>query len=367
MMHLLFAIGTRPEFLKLVPLILEIKKTNSFKVTLCFTGQHKSLMNSVTKLFEVSPDINLDVLVDNQSLASLSCRIIERMDKVLEDIKPDAVIVHGDTTTAFASALVAFYHRIKVAHVESGLRTHDLYSPWPEEGNRQMIARLSDVHLCPTELSKETLLLENPSSKNVLVTGNTVIDTLHLISNKLNPELKRKHFLKEFGIDTLKPYLLVTAHRRENYGDGFKRIFDTIKLIRNKHDLEIVFPVHLNPNVKNLAYETLNSEDGIHLIEPQGYEDFIFLMRECRLILTDSGGIQEEALSFNKPVLVMRETTERPEGLATGFVHLVGSDPKKIESRLNMMLNCQPEICDNPYGDGKASARIVKYLQEIWS
>lgn len=364
MKHILIIAGTRPEVLKLAPLYTKLKSYNRFKVTFCLSGQHKELLTGLIELFNITPEINLEVMTSGQSLASLTSKIIEKFDTVLKEQKPDAVIVHGDTTTAMAASLAAFYNQIKIVHVEAGLRTNNLLAPWPEEANRQIIGRLASLHLCPTDFAKETLEKENPSSKKIFVTGNTIIDTLLSVHKNLDESELRVELKRNYKVDVEESFILVTGHRRENFGEGFKRIFESLLHISEKTKLNIIYPVHLNPAVKEMAHEILGASPKIYLIPPLDYKKFVFLMSKSFLILTDSGGVQEEALSFNKNILVMRETTERPEGLTTGLVHLVGSSTDKIISSVNKIMSSSGLITvSNPYGDGKASERIIKILE----
>jgi UDP-N-acetylglucosamine 2-epimerase (non-hydrolysing) len=362
---ILICAGTRPEVIKLAPLYHELKKSNFFFVQLVLTGQHRELLSNILEFFEITPDFNLDVMSSGQNLSLLTSKIITGIDDVLSYEKPDLVIVHGDTTTALAVSISSFYHRIKIAHVEAGLRTNNMEAPWPEEANRQIIGRLADYHFCPTDFAKFSLLKENPVSSKVYVTGNTVIDSLYFAINKINHEESQKFFFNSYNLDLTKKYVLVTAHRRENIGEDFRNVFLFLKSIATTSNLSIVFPVHLNPAVKDMAYSILSGHENVYLLPPQSYDHFISLLSKCSMVLTDSGGVQEEALSFNVPVLIMREFTERPEGLSTGIVHLVGTNTERILSLINEIFDRNETYCvANPYGDGKASIRIRDILEK---
>jgi len=365
----LIIFGTRPEAIKMAPLIKEFNNNNEFFITkVCVTAQHREMLDQVLSFFEIKPDYDLDLMKPNQNLFSLTADIILGLKDILEDFKPDYVYVHGDTTTTMAASIASFYSGAKVCHVEAGLRTNNKLSPFPEEINRQITGRISDIHFAPTVTSKNNLLNENISEKDILVTGNTVIDALLDSKERVmtinDEEIK---FLKE-EIDTNKRIILVTGHRRENHGQGFVNICEAIKEIALKYDdIQVVYPVHLNPNVKGPVNEILGNFENIKLIKPLSYPAFVWLMNKSYLILTDSGGVQEEAPSLGKPVLVMRDTTERPEAVEAGTVVLVGTDKNKIIKECEKILddeNLYKDRCSlhNPYGDGKACKRIVEHI-----
>lgn len=377
----MFVFGTRPEAIKIAPLVKEfLKYDKTYKTVVCVTGQHKEMLDQVLKIFEISPDFNLDIMHHGQDLYDITSRVLLGMRDVLKSVLPDLTFVHGDTTTSLATSLACFYEKIPVAHVEAGLRTYNKYSPWPEEINRQITGRIASYHFAPTELSKKNLQNEVVDSKNILVTGNTVIDALHFVVKKintnmiLNKELIVK--LKNSGYDPSnlkldKKLILITGHRRENFGDGFIDICKAIKHLAVKYpEVDFVYPMHLNPNVRkpiNQVFGEKNIIGNIYFIEPLDYLSFVFLMEKCYLILTDSGGVQEEAPSLGKPVLVMRNTTERPEAVKAGTVKLVGTDYNKISEEVTKLIldtNYYNKMSKsiNPYGDGLASRRIVNYL-----
>ncbi len=367
-------LGTRPEAIKLAPLILALRQCPDVHCHVCSTGQHREMLAQVLDVFGIVPDADLQLMRPNQTLASLTANAITALDAYFSREQPDIAVVQGDTTTVLAGALSAFYHKIPVAHVEAGLRTGNLYSPWPEEANRVLATRLARWHFCPTETSRQNLLREGVPAENIQVTGNTVIDALHWALQYL-----KTHPVEIPGLDTewLKSVahdgrriVLVTGHRRENFGDGFRSICQAIvELARSFPDAEFIYPVHLNPNVQQPVSEIIGGADraNIHLIRPLEYLPFISLMSRAYLILTDSGGVQEEAPSLGKPVLVMRDTTERPEAVTAGTVKLVGADRAAITAAVSTMLTDEAAYCKmaaavNPYGDGKAVERIVKTL-----
>lgn len=365
----LIVFGTRPEAIKMAPLVKAFKEQNhQFDTRVCVTAQHREMLDQVLEFFDIVPEYDLDLMKPNQNLYSLTGDIIVGLKGVLEDFQPDYVYVHGDTTTTMAASLAAFYSGAKVCHVEAGLRTHLKRSPFPEEMNRQITGRISDYHFAPTTASQANLLLENIDPKDIIVTGNTVIDAL-LDSVERVEELNTDSIsqLKQL-VDPTKKLILVTGHRRENHGDGFIRICEALKEIALTHtDVQIIYPVHLNPNVKKPVYEILSDIDNIQLIEPLAYPSFVWLMNQSYLIITDSGGVQEEAPSLGKPVLVMRDTTERPEAVAAGTVILVGTDKQKIIAETHSLLTdvnryAQMSALHNPYGDGKACQRIVDFI-----
>ncbi|EIA10247.1 non-hydrolyzing UDP-N-acetylglucosamine 2-epimerase [Flavobacterium frigoris] len=368
----LIVFGTRPEAIKMAPLVKEFNKNKElFDTRVCVTAQHREMLDQVLEFFKIIPDYDLDLMKPNQNLYTLTSDIILGLKPILEEFKPDYVYVHGDTTTTMATSIAAFYSGAKVCHVEAGLRTHDKYSPFPEEINRQVTGRVADIHFAPTITSKENLLKENVLDSSILITGNTVIDALLDSADRVaaiqNDEIE---FLKK-ELDFTKRIILVTGHRRENHGDGFINICAALKEIAvSNPDVQIVYPVHLNPNVKGPVYDILGGVANIKLIAPLAYPAFVWLMNQSTLIITDSGGVQEEAPSLGKPVLVMRDTTERPEAVEAGTVILVGTDKNKIVLECNSLLNNkvryqQMSALHNPYGDGKACERIVNYIKEI--
>ena len=370
-MRVMSIFGTRPEAIKMAPVVHALEKASNIESIVCVTGQHRDMLDQVLDLFQIHPDEDLNLMRPNQSLHTLTARMIDGLHPLFSKYNPDAVLVHGDTTSCLAGALSAFYARIPVGHVEAGLRTNDLTAPFPEEGNRQLTDRISRWCFAPTPRSAEILGLENLSNTEVHVTGNTVIDALLWMRDRL-PILPEGHSVygSASGIvdDTSTQILLVTGHRRESFGDGFERICRALKQIAHAHpELTIIYPVHLNPNVQRPVYELLSDTSNIHLISPLGYQDFIRLMDRSHLILTDSGGIQEEAPSLNKPTLVMRDCTERPEGIDAGVVKLVGTNPQTIVSSVSTLLTNQDaykamSLAQNPYGDGKAAERIASIL-----
>lgn len=374
---ILIVFGTRPEAIKMVPVVKEFQKNKEhFETKVCVTAQHREMLDQVLDIFEIVPEYDLNIMKVGQDLYDITARVLLEIKPILTEFKPDVVLVHGDTTTSMATALAAFYQQIPVGHVEAGLRTHNIYSPWPEEMNRQITGRLTSYHFAPTELSKKNLLNENIKEKNIIVTGNTVIDALFMVLEKINSSAKIKALLTEKIHNELKnkidinqsKILLVTGHRRENFGQGFINICEALKEIAlENHDLDIIYPLHLNPNVQKPVNELLSNVHNIHLISPLEYLPFVYLMSKSYLVLTDSGGIQEEAPSLGKPVLVMRDTTERPEAVEAGTVELIGTDKKMIISKVYKLLLDKAEYermskAHNPYGDGKACERILEYL-----
>jgi UDP-N-acetylglucosamine 2-epimerase (non-hydrolysing) len=365
----LIIFGTRPEAIKMAPLIIEFnKKKNYFETKVCVTGQHREMLDQVLSFFKIKPDYDLNLMRPNQSLYSLTIDILNGLKSILDDFKPDYVYVHGDTTTSMVSSLAAFYSGAKVCHIEAGLRTHNKYSPFPEELNRQITGRIADFHFAPTIQSKLNLLKENINESSIVVTGNTVIDALLESSARINTiENSEIENLKTI-VNPLKKLILVTGHRRENHGQGFINICEALKKIALDNDnVQIIYPVHLNPNVTKPVYQILSGINSIHLIDPIAYPAFVWLMNQSYLIITDSGGVQEEAPSIGKPVLVMRDTTERPEAIEAGTVILVGTDNKKIVKECNdLLLNSERyqkmSASHNPYGDGNACKRIVEHI-----
>jgi len=366
----LIIFGTRPEAIKMAPLVKEFyKHKNDFETKVCVTAQHREMLDQVLNFFEIIPDYDLDIMRPNQNLYSLTADIITGLKPILEDFQPDYVYVHGDTTTTMASSIAAYYAGAKVCHVEAGLRTGNKLSPFPEEMNRQVTGRITDYHFAPTLQSKQNLLAENIKDEHILITGNTVIDAL-LDSSKRVFTLDNKEIddLKKI-IDPSKKIILVTGHRRENHGIGFMNICEALKEIALKNkDVQIIYPVHLNPNVQNPVYQVLSDTKNIHLISPLSYPAFVWLMNTSYIIITDSGGIQEEAPSLGKPVLVMRDVTERPEAVEVGTVILVGADKRKIVKETNRLLSDdnhyqEMSALSNPYGDGMACPRIVAFMK----
>ncbi|APJ16135.1 TPA: UDP-N-acetylglucosamine 2-epimerase (non-hydrolyzing) [Aeromonas hydrophila] len=362
--------GTRPEAIKMAPLVHALTIDPRFEAKCCVTAQHREMLDQVLELFDITPDYDLNLMKAGQTLNEITARILLELKPVLQEFKPDVVLVHGDTATTFAASLAAYYEQIAVGHVEAGLRTGNIYSPWPEEANRKLTGTLSKYHFAPTETSRENLLQERCAVEDIFVTGNTVIDALLLIKGKIEQDFDLKSALAaQFPyLDENKKLILVTGHRRESFGDGFERICEALVQTAKQHpDVQILYPVHLNPNVREPVNRFLGGVENVLLIEPQQYLPFIYLMDRAYIILTDSGGIQEEAPSLGKPVLVMRDTTERPEAIAAGTVKLVGTDVEKIVSNINILLNDIDayqlmSIANNPYGDGNACQRILDSL-----
>ncbi|WP_413729668.1 MULTISPECIES: non-hydrolyzing UDP-N-acetylglucosamine 2-epimerase [unclassified Shewanella] len=362
--------GTRPEAIKMAPLVHALASDLRFESKCCVTAQHREMLDQVLELFEITPDYDLDLMKAGQTLNDVTSGIIQKLKPVLQEFKPDVVLVHGDTATTFAASLAAYYEQIAVGHVEAGLRTGNIYSPWPEEANRRLTGVLTTYHFAPTETSKQNLLKENFEPRNITVTGNTVIDALLMVKEKIDSDKDLKCTIaQQFPfLDENKKLILVTGHRRESFGGGFERICEALAITaKAHHDTQIVYPMHLNPNVREPVNRILGGIDNIYLIEPQQYLPFIYLMDRAYIILTDSGGIQEEAPSLGKPVLVMRDTTERPEAVEAGTVKLVGTNVNQIVSNLDELL-CDADAyqkmsyAHNPYGDGKACQRILEEL-----
>ena len=374
--------GTRPEAIKMAPLVKEFQKhSESFQTIVCVTGQHRQMLDQVLDIFDITPDYDLDIMKQGQDLYDVTSRVLIGMRDVFSQTKPDVVLVHGDTTTSMATALAAFYQQIPVGHIEAGLRTNNIYSPWPEELNRQITGRIAEFDFAPTKLSHDNLIAEGVDESKILITGNTVIDALYWVVDKigedrqLNTSLAKK--LEEVGYDTSRlqngrKMVLITGHRRENFGEGFIRMCEAIKALTQKyHEVDFVYPMHLNPNVRKPIHqvfgEDLSNLGNMFFIEPLEYLSFVFLMEKATIILTDSGGIQEEAPGLGKPVLVMRDTTERPEAVVAGTVKLVGSDYDKIVGEVSALIDDEAYYnkmsqAINPYGDGKSCERIVKSL-----
>ncbi|WP_281951146.1 non-hydrolyzing UDP-N-acetylglucosamine 2-epimerase [Nitrosophilus kaiyonis] len=373
MKKILVTFGTRPEAIKLAPIIKELNKNDEFIVKVCITAQHREMLDNVLKIFNIKADYDLDIMKQDQDLYDITSNILIKMKDILNEFEPDLVIVHGDTTTTFAVTLAGFYKKIDVAHVEAGLRTYNIYSPWPEEANRRLTSILTKYHFAPTKKAKENLINEGIKKENIIVTGNSVVDALLMILNKIE---KDKNFKKriesnlfiQIPKDVLKSkFILVTGHRRENFGRGFQNICNAIKEIALKNkNINILYPVHLNPNVQNPVNKILKDIKNVYLLKPLDYPEFVYLMSKSFMILTDSGGIQEEAPSLKKPVLLMRETTERPEALETGFVKLVGTKKEDIVREAEKIIKNRKifYMANNPYGDGKASLRIVNFLKK---
>ncbi|YCI81687.1 UDP-N-acetylglucosamine 2-epimerase (non-hydrolyzing) [Enterobacteriaceae bacterium] len=370
-MKVLTVFGTRPEAIKMAPLVHALAQDSFFEARVCVTAQHREMLDQVLHLFSIVPDYDLNIMKPGQGLTEITCRILEGLKPILESFKPDVVLVHGDTTTTIATSLAAFYQRIPVGHVEAGLRTGDLYSPWPEEANRTLTGHLAMYHFAPTENSRQNLIKENVAEKRIFVTGNTVIDALITVRNRvLADDALRMQLSERYPfLSNDKKLILVTGHRRESFGRGFEQICHALaEIAGNNSNVQIVYPVHLNPNVSEPVNRILGHVDNVTLIEPQDYLPFVWLMNHAWLILTDSGGIQEEAPSLGKPVLVMRETTERPEAVKAGTVRLVGTDSARIVAEVNRLLNDEQEYqamshAHNPYGDGQACERILYALK----
>lgn len=369
---ILAVFGTRPEAIKLAPLLKYLQQDGAFDLKVCVTAQHRQMLDQVLALFEIQPDFDLDLMQSEQDLSALSTRILSSLRPVFAEYRPNLVLVHGDTTTAFASALSAFYHQIPVAHIEAGLRTHNIHSPFPEEANRRLIAGIAQWHFAPTATAKQNLLNEGIRADRIWVTGNTVIDALSATLQKLaqTPALVKSFAERYPFLDSKKRLILVTVHRRENLGAGLVQICDALSNLAGRHsDLQIVYPVHPNPNVREVVYSRLGNLSNLFLLEPQDYLPFISLMARAELILTDSGGIQEEATALAKKILVLRETSERPEAVEFGTARVIGTDSRRIIENVERLLSEQSgcsisRAVQNPYGDGQASARIVEILKQ---
>ena len=384
MKKIMLVFGTRPEAIKMAPLVKEFQKhTDEFQTIVCVTGQHREMLDQVLHIFDITPDYDLNIMKQGQDLYDVTSRVLLGMRDVLKEAQPDVVLVHGDTTTSTAAALAAFYQQIAVGHVEAGLRTRNIYSPWPEEMNRQLTGRIATYHFAPTQLSRQNLLAEGVDENRIVVTGNTVIDALYMVVEKikgdkaLDSELENQ--LRQAGYDVNrladgKKLVLITGHRRENFGEGFISMCKAIKALTEKYpDVDFVYPMHLNPNVRKPIHEVfgedLSNLGNMFFIEPLEYLSFVYLMEKSNIVLTDSGGIQEEAPGLGKPVLVMRDTTERPEALEAGTVKLVGTDYDKIVGEVSALIDDQSYYdrmskAVNPYGDGKACRRIIQYLMK---
>lgn len=370
MKKILTVFGTRPEAIKMAPLVQALDEDNRFDARVCVTAQHREMLDQVLDLFEITPDYDLNLMKVGQSLNDVTANILLGLKSVLQEFKPDVVLVHGDTATTFATSLAAYYEKISVGHVEAGLRTDDIYSPWPEEANRKLTGALAKYHFAPTDASKKNLLKENYSGQYIYITGNTVIDALLKMVEKIEINVSLQEKLKQnyHFVDETKDLVVITGHRRENFGGGFESICAAIaESAKNNPNVQYVYPVHLNPNVQEPVNRLLNGLNNVYLIDPLGYLPFVNLMRLSTVILTDSGGIQEEAPSLGKPVLVMRDTTERPEAVEAGTVKLVGTNKDIIVKSLAELLKKEEEYqkmskAHNPYGDGKACAKILNVL-----
>jgi UDP-N-acetylglucosamine 2-epimerase (non-hydrolysing) len=369
-MKVLFVFGTRPEAIKLIPLILAMKGDSYFNVHICVTAQHREMLDQVLGIFEIQPDFDLNVMTHNQTLAELTARTLEGTNRVISVLKPDVCIIQGDTTTVLSAALGCYYNKVKVIHIEAGLRSFDKFQPYPEEINRTLVTHIADYHFAPTKRAKENLLKENICDSRIFVTGNTVVDTLHIIKSKIDNNVLLPG--NDDVIQILKErsrFILVTSHRRENFGNGIESICNAIGRFAARYPLiNIVFPVHLNPNIRKPVHDKLDKYSNVHLLQPLDYFSFVALMSECYLVLTDSGGIQEEAPSFGKPVLIMRRTTERPEAIEAGLSRLVGSDEENILMNMIELVEDEKTYSRmsnglNPYGDGNASGRILQILK----
>jgi UDP-N-acetylglucosamine 2-epimerase (non-hydrolysing) len=368
--RILSVFGTRPEAIKMAPLVHALANDPRFDAKVCVTAQHREMLDQVLDLFEITPDYDLNLMKPGQTLNDITARILLELKPVLQEFKPDVVLVHGDTATTFAASLAAYYEQISVGHVEAGLRTGNIYSPWPEEGNRKLAGAIADLHFAPTEKSRQNLLAENVDPNKIIVTGNTVIDALHDVIKKLESNLELKSILEDVFdfLDNNKRIVLITGHRRESFGGGFERICEAIaKLAKAFPNVEFVYPMHLNPNVREPVNKLLADLNNVFLIEPLDYLPFVYLMHKAYVLLTDSGGIQEEAPSLGKPVLVMRDTTERPEAVIAGTVKLVGTNVEIIVNELSELLLSEAaykvmSVAHNPYGDGHACQKIIDKL-----
>ena len=366
MKKIMFVFGTRPEAIKLAPVIIEAKKRKQIKTIVCVTAQHRQMLDQVLKIFNIQPDYDLNIMKDGQTLSQITTKVLEGIEKILTKEKIDMILVHGDTTTTFSAALAAFYNKVPIAHIEAGLRTNQKYSPYPEELNRQMVSNLADLNFAPTTLAKDNLINENKKEETIFITGNTVIDALKTtIKQDYSNEILDK-------IPKGKKIILLTTHRRENIGEPMQNIFSAVSKIAEEYkDVYIIYPMHKNPVVRNLAKEKLEGKENVKLIEPLDVIDFHNFMNKSYLILTDSGGIQEEAPSMGKPVLVLRNTTERPEGIKAGTLKLVGTSEEEIIKQTKLLLDSKEEYdkmskASNPYGDGKASIRIMNKVENFF-
>lgn len=376
-LKVMLVFGTRPEAIKMAPLYHALRESSDFQTTVCVTAQHRQMLDQVLKVLEVSPDIDLDLMKPGQDLFDVTASVLLGMRDVFRQSQPDVVLVHGDTTTTLATAMAAFYAGVPIGHVEAGLRTHDVYAPFPEEFNRQVASKVTRWHFAPTPFSKQNLLTEHIPDEHITVTGNTVIDALLWVLDRIEANPERRSAIVDFLSDRLPfnwhetRFVLITGHRRENFGDGFLQICEGIKELAKRYPtVHFVYPVHLNPNVQKPVKEILDGLDNVHLVEPLDYEPFVFLLKHSYIVLTDSGGIQEEAPSLGKPVLVMRDVTERPEAIDAGTVRLVGANRQRIVKNICELLDNEESYrlmsrAHNPYGDGKACARIIEVLRKI--
>ena len=378
MKKVLVVFGTRPEAIKMAPLVRELRALpDEFDLTVCVTAQHREMLDQVLRIFDITPEIDLDIMQEGQTLSGLTSSIVDKMDSVLKQVKPDVVLVHGDTTTTFGTALACYYSNVIVGHVEAGLRTFDVRSPFPEEFNRQVVSRISEFHFSPTEVCRKNLINEGVSPEKIFVTGNTVIDALMLTLSILGNNEETSKFIDqslndEFNFDWKnEKFVLITGHRRENFGPGFVNLCEAIRELSELYPkLHFVYPVHLNPNVQKPVIEILGGLKNVHLIAPLNYLNFVTLLKECYLVLTDSGGLQEEAPSLGKPVILMRNTTERPEGIQAGIVRMVGTDKEKIVAEVGRLLSDSSAYeamanASSPFGDGKAAGKIIEALRSI--
>lgn len=368
---IMIVFGTRPEAIKMAPVVHALRAHPELDPVVTVTAQHRQMLDQVLELFNIVPDHDLDIMAPSQTLSDITSKILLALPDIFDQVKPDLTLVHGDTSTTFATALASFYARIPVGHVEAGLRTGNMQAPWPEEANRRLTAPLCAYHFSPTPRSRDNLVAENIPSDDILVTGNTVIDALLEIDHRLRCEPAMQQAMEERFpfLDSSRRILLVTGHRRENFGDGFERICIALSELAQRDDIQIVYPVHLNPNVQEPVRRHLSGLNNVHLIEPLEYLPFVYLMQQSFVILTDSGGVQEEAPSLGKPVLVMRDTTERPEAVEAGTVHLVGTDKSHIVSEVHRLFDDNHHYesmasAHNPYGDGKAAPRIASFIHE---
>lgn len=366
---ILIVCGTRPEAIKMAPLVVGLKKQSAVEVKLCVTGQHRQMLDQVLELFELTPDYDLDIMKQGQDLTDVTTAVLTGLRNLFVHYKPDRIFVHGDTNTTFSTAIAAFYAGIPVSHVEAGLRTGNIHSPWPEEANRRLTSVVTDMHYAPTLWSRDNLLAENVSPDTIVVTGNTVIDALQMIVDRLKGDDKfRTQLEQQFSfLDPARRLILVTGHRRENFGDSFDSICEALAELSERSDVQVVYPVHLNPNVREPVNRILGSSKHVHLLDPLEYLPFVYLMSKCYLIISDSGGIQEEAPALGKPVLVMRDTTERPEAVEAGTVKLVGTDKREIVAAAKKLLDDNEayrsmSVATNPYGTGDACKKIIEDL-----
>lgn len=373
MKKILCIFGTRPEAIKMAPIVLALQNHPQFTSQVCVTAQHRSMLDQILNVFDIKPDYDLNIMSPNQSLTTITSQILVGLSPIYQNFQPDYVLVQGDTTTTFAASLSAYYHKIAVGHVEAGLRTYNKYSPWPEEINRKLTGNIADIHFAPTNTAKDNLIKEAIAEQSIFITGNTVIDALLIARNKIknSPQLQQELDTKFNFLNPHKKLILVTGHRRENFGENFKKICNALRQIAIEHQdsVEILYPVHLNPNVQQPVNEILTNVKNIHLIEPQEYLPFVYLMERCHLVLTDSGGVQEEAPTFGKPVLVMRDNTERPEGVVAGTAKLVGSEVNNIVNAINILLTENEKYqamskAHNPYGNGDAAHKILTALAQ---